>query len=62
MTQDQRTLTDADVQAIAAALEARFTSRFAQKAGLGLLNLAWKGLLYALAALAVYGYMHGGSR
>lgn len=62
MPHDERTLSDADVQAIAVALEARFTAKFAQKAGLGLLNMAWKGVLYALAALTVYGYMHGGSR
>lgn len=57
-----RTLSDADVEAIAAALESRFTNKFAQKAGFGILSLAWKGVLYALAALALYGYMHGGSR
>lgn len=62
MTETERTLSDADVAAIAKALEERFTSKFAQKAGLGLLNIVWKGVLYALAALAVYGYMHGGSR
>lgn len=55
-----RTLTDADVEAIAARLEKRLSEQLVRKAGMGVLQLAWRGLFLAIIALAAYGYMHSG--
>lgn len=54
-----RTLTDADVQAIVAAFEARMTEKFYRDLGKGLLGLVWKGLLGALLFIAAYGAYRG---
>ncbi|HET7332341.1 hypothetical protein [Dyella sp.] len=58
----ERTLTDADVQAIAAALEKSIADRFVRKAGMGVLTLAWRGFVLAIILLAGYYMAHGGSR
>jgi len=55
---DERTLSDADVQAIAAALEKRLGDSLVRKAGSGLLAFAWRGLLLAILLLAAYGIAH----
>jgi hypothetical protein len=60
--QGNRTLTDADVDAIAARLESRINDRFVRGAGVGVLRFAWKGLTYAIVALAVYAWAHSGGR
>ncbi|MBN3809411.1 hypothetical protein [Paraburkholderia sp. Ac-20347] len=52
---DNRTLTDADVKAIAREIEAGITQRFQLNVGRGVLGMAWKAMLYALILLAVYG-------
>ena len=55
MSEQGRTLSEADVQAIAKALEDRLASRLITNAGKGILALAWKGVLLAVLWLAVYG-------
>ena len=54
-----RTLTDADVQAIVSAFETRMTEKFYRDLGKGLLGLVWKGLLGALLFIAAYGAYRG---
>lgn len=55
----ERTLTDADVQAIVSAFERRMTEKFYRDLGKGLLGLAWKGLLGAMLFIAAYGAYRG---
>lgn len=50
-----RTLTDADVGAIALALETRLTKKFYQDLGKGFWGLVWKALLGFLVFLAAQG-------
>ncbi|PRY07074.1 hypothetical protein [Paraburkholderia sp. BL25I1N1] len=52
---DNRTLTEADVKAIAAQIEVGITQRFQLNVGRGVLALVWKVILYALIATAAYG-------
>ena len=52
---DNRTLTDADVRAIAVAIEQGITQRFQLNVGRGVLGLAWRVVIYALVAVAAYG-------
>lgn len=49
-----RTLSDADVQAIAEALERRLSNAIVTRAGRGVLKLAWQGLLLLIVGLACY--------
>lgn len=56
----ERTLTDADVDAIAARLEKRLSEQLVRKAGMGVIQLAWRGLFLAIILLAAYGYAHSG--
>ncbi|WP_124861873.1 hypothetical protein [Burkholderia anthina] len=58
--EDNRTLTDADVRAIAAQIESGITQRFQVNVGRGVLGLAWRVFMYALVALAAYGAGAGG--
>ena len=51
----ERSLTDADVKAIADALEHRLTSKFYNDLGKGVWGLAWKALVLLVLALAAYG-------
>jgi hypothetical protein len=55
----ERTLTDADVQAIVSAFEARMTEKFYRDLGKGMLGLVWKGLLGAMLFVAAYGAYRG---
>lgn len=57
--QGQRTLSDADVQAIAAALESRLTDRVVKGAGTGALQLVKRLLFWGVLALFVYAIAHG---
>lgn len=57
--QGQRTLSDADVQAIAAALESRLTDRLVKGAGNGALAFLKKLLVWAIIALFGYAVAHG---
>ncbi|MGQ7939126.1 hypothetical protein [Paraburkholderia sp. D1E] len=52
---DNRTLTEADVKAIAAQIEIGITQRFQLNVGRGVIVMAWKVVMYALVALAAYG-------
>ena len=52
---DSRNLTDADTEALAAALEARIVKRFYLNIGMGVWGLVWKGIVTLLVLLAVYG-------
>ncbi len=52
---DKRTLTEADVKAIAEQIENGITQRFQLNVGRGVLRFAWKVVLYALICLAAYG-------
>lgn len=57
--QGQRTLSDADVQAIAAALESRLTDRLVKGAGNGALAFLKKLLVWAIIGLFGYAVAHG---
>ncbi|HDR8950745.1 TPA: hypothetical protein QDA82_001021 [Burkholderia vietnamiensis] len=52
---EQRTLTEADVDAIARALESSIVSRFQQNVGKGVLALVWRWTFQGLLMLAAYG-------
>jgi hypothetical protein len=52
---DKRTLTDADADAVAAALEARLAKRFYLNLGQGVWGLVWKGIILAMVAIIAYG-------
>lgn len=52
---EERTLTDADVDAIAEKLLQAGAKRFYLEAGRGLWGLVWKVIVVALVALAAYG-------
>jgi hypothetical protein len=53
--EDKRTLTDADVDALAERLEKSVLQRFQLNIGRGVLALLWKWFMLALLALAAYG-------
>ena len=57
---DDRTLTDADVAAIADALESKLESRFYSNLGKGVWGIVWKLIMAALLILAAYGAAKGG--
>jgi hypothetical protein len=57
--QSQRTLTDADVEAITDALEKRMVEGFYRDIGKGVWSLAKRALILLVAALAAYGYYRG---
>lgn len=52
---DGRNLTDADVEALAEALEKRIVGKFYLNFGKGLWALVWKGLITLMLIVAVYG-------
>jgi hypothetical protein len=56
---EERSLTDADTEALAAALEARIVKRFYLNIGMGVWGLAWKGVVILLVLLAAYGAARG---
>jgi len=60
--QGERTLSDADVQAIAAALESRLANRVVRGAGVGILQLVKRLLFWAIVMLFAYGVTHGFGR
>jgi hypothetical protein len=57
--QSQRTLTDADVDAITQALEKRMVEGFYRDIGKGVWGIAKKAFFLLVAALAAYGYYKG---
>jgi hypothetical protein len=52
---EERNLTEADADAVAAALEARLVKRFYLNLGMGVWGLVWKSLLIVIVGLAAYG-------
>lgn len=52
---ENRTITDADVDAIVARLEQRAAQRFQINVGRGVLGLVWKAVMLLLIFLAGYG-------
>lgn len=52
---DKRTLTEADVRAIAEQIEKGITQKFQLNVGRGVLAVVWKVILYTLIGLAAYG-------
>lgn len=54
-----RTLTDADVDAIAAKLESRLTNKFYRDLGRGFWGIVWKAILGFLVFLAAQGAATG---
>ena len=52
---DKRNFTDADIEALVAALR----NNFFQNLGRGLVDLAWKGILYIAIGLSLYGASKG---
>ena len=54
-----RTLSDADVDAIANALEQRVVERFYGNVGRGVWGLAWRAIVVTIAAIAIYGSVKG---
>lgn len=59
MTDENRTLTDEDVDAIAGRLEERVIERLQLNVGKGILAAAWKWFIVGLIALAAYGAAGG---
>jgi len=51
----ERRLSEADLTAIADALEHRLTSKFYNDLGKGVWGLAWKAMVLLVLALAAYG-------
>lgn len=55
MKHEPRTLTDADVEAIADALQDRLKNEFYQDLGRGVWGFVWKGIVAMMIAVAAYG-------
>lgn len=52
---EHRTLTDADAQAVAAALHQRIVKQFYLDLGKGVFSLIWKAVVAAFVLIAAYG-------
>lgn len=59
MNEQGRTLSDADVEAIAKALESRLTDRVVKGAGTGALQFAKRLLFWAILGAFAYAVAHG---
>lgn len=59
MGDEQRNLTDADVQAIVDRMEARLEQRFYSDFGRGVWGLVWKAIIVAVLGVAAYGSWKG---
>lgn len=55
MIEEQRTLTDADIEAISEKL----IGQFYQNLGSGVWALVWRGLILLLISIAIYGASRG---
>lgn len=51
----KRNLTDADIEALASKIEARFVSRFYRNLGSGVWDLAWKAIVLTVVVIAAWG-------
>jgi hypothetical protein len=56
---EQRTLTDADIDAIVNKAEEVILSRFYRNLGMGLWSMAWRAIVIAVIGIAAYGYLTG---
>lgn len=59
MNERSRTLTDADVEAIAARLESRLADRLVRGAGSGAIAVVKRLILWVVVGLAAYALAHG---
>jgi len=57
--EQQRTLSDADVEAIVSCLEVRITQKFYLNVGKGIFHIIWKYALIAALSIAAYGSFKG---
>lgn len=57
--QDERTLSDADVDAIADRLERRLSDRIVKGAGAGILQFVKRLIMWAMLGLFAYAVAHG---
>lgn len=55
----ERTLTDADIDAIVNKAEQVVLSRFYRNLGMGLWSMAWRAVVIAIIGVAAYGAMTG---
>lgn len=55
----QRTLTDADVEALTEALRQKWIRAFYQDLGKGVFALVWRAVVVAMIAIAAYGAVKG---
>ncbi len=58
MENKDRSLTDADIEALTEALLERAKGEFYKDLGRGFWGLAWRGMVIALLAIAAYGAVH----
>jgi hypothetical protein len=56
---DQRTLTDADIEAIVNKAEQVILARFYRNLGMGLWSMAWRAVVVAIVGIAAYGALSG---
>ena len=56
---EDRNLTDADIEALADAIETRMLGRFYGNIGRGFMSIVWKGAIIILLFLAAYGQYGG---
>lgn len=56
---EQRTLTDADIEAIVHKAEEVVLSRFYRNLGMGLWSMTWRAVVVAIVGIAAYGALTG---
>jgi hypothetical protein len=59
MPEEDRKLTDADIDAIVDRLETKVTERFYGDLGRGVWGVVWKAIVLAIVGIAAYGSMKG---
>lgn len=59
MENEDRKLSDADIEAILNQVEQRVAARFYSDLGRGVWGMVWKALLLAMVAVAAYGSVKG---
>jgi hypothetical protein len=59
MPEDDRKLTDADVEAIVKLLDKKVTERFYSDLGRGVWGMLWKAIIVTIVSIAAYGSMKG---
>ena len=61
MDNEERTLTDADIEKIAVCLEERLLGHFYVNLGKGVWSILWKASVFVMLALAAFGHFKGGT-